>query len=97
VPAYEVTTMPLPQGNCTAKMPEEATRAGIEGVVVLDIVVGADGRVRSVRVVKSVGHGCDEVAIAAIKACTFSAGRRGDDLVPVRIREFKYHFLQPDE
>jgi protein TonB len=97
VPTYEVTKMPLPQGHCAAKMPEEAVRAGVEGLVVLDIVVGADGRVRDVRVVKSAGHGLDEAALAAIKACTFSPGLRGDEAVPTRIREFKYRFLQPDE
>ena len=97
VPAYEVTTPPRPVGNCLIKMPDEAERTGTEGTVVLDIVVGVDGRVREAHVAKSAGHVLDEAALGAIRACRFSPGRRGDDVVPVRVREFKYRFLQADE
>jgi protein TonB len=98
VAAYEVTTMPLPQGRCVGKYTEEAKEAAIEGTVVLDIVVGVDGRVREVRVVSGLGHGLTEAAIAAAKACRFSPGEKGDVAVPVRIREFKIRFLlQNDE
>src|SRR5207248_3124053 len=51
VAAYEVTTMPLPQGNCAGKYTEEAKLAAIEGTVVLDLIVGENGRVRDVQVV----------------------------------------------
>jgi len=98
VPAYEVTKMPLPHGRCTGKYTDEAKVAAIEGTVVLDIVVGADGRVRDVHVVSGLPHGLTEAAIAAIKACTFSPGQKGDTAVPVRIREFKVRFgLESDE
>jgi periplasmic protein TonB len=97
VPVYEVTKRPLPQSHCAAKMPEEASRAGVEGLVVLDIVVGANGRVHDVRVVSHAGHGLEEAAVAAIKACSFSPAMRGDEAVAFRIPEFKYRFLQPDE
>ena len=64
----------------------------------LDLVVGADGRVREVRVVSGLGHGLTEAAIAAAKACRFSPGEKGELAVPVRIREFKIRFvLQSDE
>jgi protein TonB len=98
VPAYEVTKMPLPRGRCTGKYTDEAKVAAIEGTVVLDIVVGADGRVRDVHVVSGLPHGLTEAAIAATKACTFSPGQKGDAAVPVRIREFKVRFgLDSDE
>jgi periplasmic protein TonB len=97
VPAYEVTTMPLPQRRCSGKYTDEAMQAGVEGTVVLDLVIGADGRVRDVHVVEGLGHGLDEAAIAAMKACPFSPGRRGEEAVPVRIREFKVRFFQNDE
>jgi protein TonB len=98
VPAYEVSTMPLPQGRCEGKYTDEAKQAAIEGTVVLDLVVGADGRVRQVHVVNGLGHGLTEAAVAAAKACRFSPGRKGDQAVPVRIREFKIRFfLQGDE
>ena len=39
VPVYEVTTMPLPQGQCEGKYTPEALRAAIEGTVILDVIV----------------------------------------------------------
>jgi TonB family protein len=99
VPAYEVTTMPLPKGRCVGKYTDEAKQAAIEGTVVLDLVVGADGRVKEVHVVSGLGYGLTQAAIAAAKACTFSPGEKGDQPVPVRIREFKIRFFlqQGDE
>lgn len=91
--AYEVTTMPLPQGRCVGKYTDEARQAAVEGTVVLDIVVGVDGRVRESHVVSGLGHGLTEAAIAAAKACRFSPGQKGDQAVPVRIRAFKIRFL----
>lgn len=98
VAAYEVTTMPLPQGRCEGKYTDDAKQAALEGTVVLDLVVGADGRVRQVHVVSGLGYGLTEAAIVAAKACRFSPGQKGDQPVPVRIREFKIRFvLQNDE
>jgi protein TonB len=98
VAAYEVTTMPLPQGRCQGAYTEQAKQAAIEGTVVLDLVVGADGRVREVRVVRGLGYGLDEAAIAALEACHFSPGEKSGARVPVRIRGFKIRFLlQNDE
>jgi len=96
VPVYEVTEMPLPRRRCTGKYTDEAMQAGVEGTVVLELVIGADGRVRDVRVVHGLGHGLDEAAIVAMKACPFSPGRRGSEAVPVRIPEFKVHFFQAE-
>jgi hypothetical protein len=85
VPAYEVTTMPLPKGRCVGKYTDEAKQAAIEGTVV--------------HVVSGLGYGLTQAAIAAAKACTFSPGEKGDQPVPVRIREFKIRFFlqQGDE
>ena len=70
--AYDKT--PQPAGGFKAiqsrlKYPEIARRAGIEGRAVLNVLVGNDGRIRDVRVLKSIGHsGCDEAAEEAIRA-----------------------------
>jgi TonB family protein len=93
VQAYEVTTMPLPQGRCSGRYTEEARKAGVEGTVVLDLVVGQDGRVREVRVVSGLDHGLTEAAIAAAKECRFSPGEKDGTPVPVRVRGFKIRFL----
>jgi periplasmic protein TonB len=92
VPAYEVTKMPLPKERCTGTYTEAARRAGLEGTVVLDLVVGEDGRVREIVVVRRLGHGLTEAAVAALKRCRFAPGERDGKPVPVRVRGFKVSF-----
>jgi TonB family protein len=92
VQAYEVTKMPLPIGRCTGKSTEEAIQAGLEGTVILDIVVGEDGWVRDVKIVQGLGLGLSEAAVRAAKACRFTPGERGGKPVPVRVSRFKVRF-----
>jgi protein TonB len=92
VQAYEVTKMPLPIGQCTGKYTEEAKQAGLEGTVILDIVVGEDGVVRDITIVQGLGQGLNEAAVRALKACRFTPGERNGKPVPVRVRRFKVHF-----
>jgi len=67
------------------KYPELARNAGIEGEVRLVIIVNEDGTVGDVEVVKSLGFGCDEAAVAAIKQWKFTPGKQNDKPVPVKI------------
>jgi protein TonB len=48
--------------------PQLAKENGIEGTVVVSFVVRKNGKLSDIKVVKSLGSGCDEQAIAAIKA-----------------------------
>ena len=91
--AHEVTKMPLPQGRCAGKYTEAARAAGIEGVVVLDVIVDETGRTRDITVVEGLDHGLTEAAIAALRACRFSPGERSGQPVAVRVRGFKIRFL----
>ena len=97
VPAYQVTTMPLPQGRCQGRYTEEAKLAAIEGTVVLDLIVDERGKVRDVQVVAGLGHGLTDAAIAAVKQCRFSPGEKDGTPVPVRVRGFKIRFLMQDQ
>jgi protein TonB len=92
-PAHEVTKMPLPRGRCAGKYTDAAREAGIEGVVVLDLVVGADGRARDITVVERLPHGLTEAAIAALQTCRFDPGERAGVPVAVRVRGFKIRFV----
>jgi protein TonB len=71
---------------------EDARRRGLEGEVVLEIVVRRDGRVGEVRVLHGLGAGLDQQAIQAVRRWTFaSATRKGrpvDVIVEVAV-EFK--------
>jgi TonB family protein len=69
----EYTTPPL--------YSDEARDRGIEGIVLLEGVVGLDGRVRSLRVVKGIGFGLDENALVAVREWRFAPGARGGKLV----------------
>jgi len=91
--AHEVTKMPLPQGRCAGQYTDEARAAGVEGVVVLDLVVGPDGKARDIAVVEGLPHGLSEAAIAALTACRFAPGERSGERVAVRIRGFKIRFV----
>ncbi len=55
---------------------ENARRAGLEGEVLLEVVVGPDGGVRDVRVMRRLGAGLDERAIEAVRQWRFSPARR---------------------
>lgn len=64
---------------------EEARRRGVEGDVVLEIVVRADGRVGEVKVVQGLGAGLDRNAIEAVKQWRFSPARRYGTPVDVMV------------
>lgn len=93
VAAFEATKLPLPRSRCAGTYTDAAKAAGVEGTVVLDLVVGEDGRVRDVRVAEGLSHGLSEAAVAALRGCTFSPGERDGKPVAVRIRGFKIHFV----
>ena len=97
LPAYEVTTLPEPQGRCEGQYTEEALRAAIEGTVVLDVIVSETGHVRDVHVVSGLPHGLNEAAIAALKRCRFSIGLKDGKPVPVHLPPFKIRFLLPTD
>jgi TonB family protein len=54
----------------------EARRQGIEGDVVLEIVVRADGRVGNVQIVRSLGAGLSQKAVDAVRQWRFDPARR---------------------
>ena len=47
--------------------PEIAKRAGVEGKVILSFVVDKSGNIIDIKVLKSIGAGCDEEAVRALK------------------------------
>jgi protein TonB len=71
---------------------EQARQRGIEGDVVMEIVVRGDGSVGDVRVLQGLGHGLDERAAQAVRQWLFSPARRKGVAVDVVVEvaiEFK--------
>jgi protein TonB len=65
---------------------EEARKAKISGVVILDLVVDRDGRAQAIHVLRGAGLGLDEKAIEAVLQWRFKPGSRGSKPVPVHAR-----------
>jgi len=87
----EVTeTMPQPVGGMEAlaaniRYTDEAKAAGIEGRVIVRFVVDAEGNVRNPEVVRGLGAGLDEAAVAALEATDWKAGEQNGEPVHVRM------------
>lgn len=64
---------------------EEARKAKYQGVVVLNIIVGTDGRVHTPRVVRSLGMGLDEKAIEGVKTWKFDPSKKDGRPVAVEM------------
>jgi len=66
---------------------DEALRAGLSGRIYLDFVVGADGRVTGVHVLKGVGYGMDEqVARILTQSPSWTPGKYGGQDVATILR-----------
>jgi TonB family protein len=90
--AQDVTLLPPAlEVAAEAPYPEEAKRAGLEGAVELELVIGLDGHVTKASVVRSAGHGFDEAALAAGESFVFRPALRGGKPVVAKIR-YTYSF-----
>jgi periplasmic protein TonB len=64
---------------------EEARKAKYQGVVVLWLIVGTDGRPHDIRVARALGMGLDEKAIEAIRQWRFEPSRKNGSPVAVQV------------
>jgi protein TonB len=62
---------------------EEGRAAGLQGTVVVQVVIGPDGVARDARVVRGLGLGLDEQAIEAISQWRYKPGVKDGVAVPV--------------
>ena len=69
--AAEILSKPRPAYT------DEARRLRIEGEVLLEVLFGASGQARVLRVIQGLGHGLDENAIAAAREIQFRPAQRG--------------------
>ncbi len=68
-PVYQAggpVTNPVPLQKPTPKFTQEARQKKIQGSVLLEVVIGKDGAVRSARVLRGVGYGLDESAVDTV-------------------------------
>ena len=74
---------PVPIYKVEPEFTEAARKAKYQGVVLVQIVVDADGHVKDPRVVKAVGLGLDEKALEAVRQWKFKPGMKDGRAVPV--------------
>jgi periplasmic protein TonB len=73
---------------------DEARQAKYQGTVVLEVIVGTDGRTHDIRVVQALGMGLDEKAIEAVRQWRFEPGRNQGIAVAVLVDvEVDFHLF----
>ena len=80
-------TSPIPITRAQPAYTADAMRARLQGVVVLNCVVQADGTCSDIRVVRSLDmvFGLDQQAIASAREWRFRPGLRCGEPVPVQV------------
>lgn len=67
------------------EIPFSAKRQEIRGFVIVNAVIDEYGFVRDTKVIKSIGHGCDEAAEMAVLATQFSPGKQNGKEIRTKI------------
>ena len=85
-----VDMMPEPSGGIESIQrkiiyPSEARRDKVEGKVIIKAFVDEAGSVRRAEIVKGIGSGCDEAAIAAVRNSRFRPGKMNGKIVKVQL------------
>jgi TonB family protein len=65
---------------------EEARKAKLSGIVILDLIVDPAGHARNIRVMSGAGMGLDEKAIEAVQQWRFKPGAKAGKPIPVHAR-----------
>jgi protein TonB len=89
---YLVTAMPSVLSEVRIPYPPEAKAKGIEGTVLLDLLIDAGGLVRQVTVISGPGFGLNEAAAEALRRFKFKPALVGDKPVAVKVR-YPYRFV----
>lgn len=76
---------PRPLYSPDPEYSEEARKAKYQGVVVLHLIVGPDGRPRDIRVQRNLGMGLDDKAIEAVRTWRFEPAKKDGQPVAVAI------------
>lgn len=94
IPADEflVTAMPELQSEVRIPYPPEAREKRIQGAVIMDLLIDAQGVVREAKLINGPGAGLNEAALTAVRSFKFKPARIQEQTVAVRIR-YAYRFV----
>ncbi|MEW5738795.1 MAG: TonB-dependent receptor [Myxococcota bacterium] len=94
-PQGVLTKPPALLKQVPAVYPPELADAGVGGTVVMEVDIGADGKVLDLKVVQSAGEAFDAAALAAVRQFEFSPAEVDGQPAPVRIQYAYQFFFQP--
>lgn len=89
---YLVTSMPKLSQEVRVPYPLEARKKGVEGPVVMDLLIDATGHVREATLLQGPDESLNQAALAAVKGFLFRPAQVQDKPVAVRIR-YAYRFV----
>ncbi|MBC7692353.1 MAG: energy transducer TonB [Methylotenera sp.] len=92
VDEYLVSQMPKLLTEVRIPYPPEAKKTGIQGPVIMNILVDAAGQVREAQLIEGPGFGLNEAAVAAVKNFKFAPAQVDQKPVAVRFR-YSYRFV----
>jgi TonB family protein len=93
-----IVTLPQIVTHPNAAYTDEARRRGIQGAVVVQAHFDIDGNFKVLRIVKGLGYGLDESAVAALQNWRFTpATRNGERVSVVAEIEVPFRLLDADQ
>jgi protein TonB len=77
--------------------PAEAKRLGVEGKLRVRLIVDARGKVTQAKLLGSLGHGLDELALARARAIEFEPAKDSDDKPVASVVVWTFTFTLPSD
>ena len=88
---YEVAELPVLLNEVRVPYPPSARSLRVQGAVILDLIIGSDGRVASSKIVSSPSQDLSDAALSAISRFRFRPAHFKDKPVAIQIR-YTYRF-----
>lgn len=89
---FLVSSMPVLLSEVRIPYPKQAREANVEGPVVMDLLIDAEGKVRNVVLINGPGYGLNEAALQAVQSFKFKPAKVDNQSVAVKIR-YTYRFV----
>ena len=88
---YEVADLPVLLNEVRVPYPPSARSLRVQGAVILDLIIGSDGKVASSKIVSSPSQDLSDAALSAISRFRFRPAHFKDKPVAIQIR-YTYRF-----
>lgn len=89
---YEVSEMPVLVNEVRIPYPPGAKSKGIQGVVLIDLIIDSEGRVRKADLINGPADDLNDAALKAVQNFKFKPAQKDDKAVAVKIR-YAYRFI----